>query len=94
MRGRMSADDPQEIVYDELIGVLMPLAVVPWSWGWVIAAFVAFRFFDIVKPGPVGWVDRNLKTPAGVMLDDVVAGALAAALLLALRVYAFDIPLT
>lgn len=94
MKGRMSALDPQEIVYDELIGVLMPLAIVPWTWGWVAAAFVAFRFFDITKPGPVGWVDKNMKGPAGVMLDDVVAGAIAAALLLVARLYLFDIPLS
>lgn len=94
MRGSMSALDPQEIVYDELIGVLMPLAIVPWTWGWVAAAFIAFRFFDITKPGPVGWVDKNMKGPAGVMLDDVVAGAIAAAILLAARLYVFDIPLS
>ena len=40
------------------------------------AAFVLFRLFDIWKPGPVGWADRR-KGPTGVMLDDVVAGALA-----------------
>ncbi len=94
MKGRMTAEDPQEIVFDELIGVLMPLAIVPWTWGWVAAAFIAFRFFDITKPGPVGWVDTKMKSPAGVMLDDVVAGAFAVAILLPARLYLFDIPLS
>lgn len=94
MKGRMTAEDPQEIVFDELIGVLMPLAIVPWTWGWVAAAFIAFRFFDITKPGPVGWVDSKMKSPAGVMLDDVVAGAFAVAILLPARLYLFDIPLS
>lgn len=77
--------DPSEVVYDEFIGVLIALAVVPWEWPWVVAAFVLFRFFDIAKPGPVGLVDRKMKTPAGIMLDDVIAGVLAAAVLLVAR---------
>jgi phosphatidylglycerophosphatase A len=47
---------------------------------WVIKyliCFALFRFFDIVKPFPVGWIDRNVKGGLGVMLDDVVAGILA-----------------
>lgn len=85
-----SADkDPSEIVIDEVVGqwiALWPLSaglwhagadpwVFPWP-GWV-GAFVMFRLFDIWKPGPVGWADRR-HGPLGVMLDDVVAGILAA----------------
>jgi len=81
MKGKMSALDPQEIVYDEFIGVLIPIAVVPATWPWILAAFALFRLLDITKPGPVGWVDKNMKSPAGVMLDDVVAGLLAALVL-------------
>ena len=44
--------------------------------GW-IAAFVMFRLFDIIKPGPIGWADRR-NDAVGVMLDDVIAGAFAA----------------
>ena len=80
--------DPSEIVVDELVGqwiALLPLSIASWNmgiaitvmWpGW-IAAFVLFRFFDITKIGPVGWADR-MDTPLGVMLDDVIAGVLAA----------------
>lgn len=80
--------DLSEIVIDEVAGqwlALWPVSLgammqgVPvlalWP-GWVVA-FLAFRAFDIWKPGPVGLADR-MHTPLGVMLDDVIAGALAA----------------
>lgn len=79
--------DPSEVVYDEFIGVAMPLAIVPWEWPWVVGAFVAFRIFDIAKPWPVGWIDRKLKNPAGIMLDDVAAGALAVGVMMAAMAY-------
>jgi phosphatidylglycerophosphatase A len=46
-----------------------------------VTGFVAFRVFDIWKPGPVRWAERRFSGGAGVMLDDVVAGAFAALLL-------------
>ncbi len=81
--------DPSEIVIDEVAGqwiALWPLSlglwhagaeawVFPWP-GWV-AAFVLFRLFDIWKPGPVGWADRQ-HGALGVMLDDIIAGIMAA----------------
>jgi phosphatidylglycerophosphatase A len=80
--------DPDWVVIDEVAGMwiaLLPVSLgashagVPvlalWP-GWVVA-FLAFRLFDIWKPGPVGWADRRGGTP-GVMLDDVIAGVLAA----------------
>ncbi|MDJ0828166.1 MAG: phosphatidylglycerophosphatase A [Rhodobacter sp.] len=80
--------DPGEIVIDEVAGqwvALWPVSlgaghagVELWRlWPGLVAAFVLFRLFDIVKPGPVGWADR-LHSPLGVMLDDVFAGLLAA----------------
>ncbi|WP_425090278.1 phosphatidylglycerophosphatase A family protein [Tropicimonas sp. S265A] len=90
--------DPSEIVIDEVAGqwiALMPvsfgaqvagadvLALYP---GW-IAAFVFFRLFDIWKPGPVGWADRR-HDAMGVMLDDVIAGAMAAACVAGLAAFA------
>ncbi|MCB1339616.1 MAG: phosphatidylglycerophosphatase A [Pseudooceanicola sp.] len=83
-----SDSDPSEIVVDEVVGqfvALLPLSYAAWRmqlpvtalWpGWV-AAFLLFRLFDIWKPGPVGWADRR-HDGVGVMLDDVLAGALAA----------------
>ncbi|MEM6634875.1 MAG: phosphatidylglycerophosphatase A [Pseudomonadota bacterium] len=86
---RIGRADPSEIVVDELVGMwlaLWPLSfglwqagaapgTFPWP-GWV-AGFLLFRLFDIWKPGPIGWADR-MKTPLGVMLDDVIAGVAAA----------------
>ena len=83
--------DPGFIVIDEVVGMwiaLMPLSLglwhagappglFPWP-GWV-AGFLLFRLFDIWKPWPVSWADRR-KGPMGVMLDDVLAGAMAAVL--------------
>ena len=80
--------DPSEIVIDEVAGqwiALWAISYPAWShglditalWpGW-ISAFVLFRLFDIWKPGPVGWADRK-EGPFGVMMDDVIAGVLAA----------------
>ncbi|MDG2051873.1 MAG: phosphatidylglycerophosphatase A [Myxococcota bacterium] len=48
------------------------------TWFLVVTAFVAFRWFDIRKPGPVAWAEKNFKGGLGVMADDVVAGCLAA----------------
>lgn len=91
--------DPSEAVVDEVAGMwvaLWPLSgglwwigADPWSFPWPgwVGAFVAFRLFDIWKPGPVGWADRRA-TPWGVMLDDLIAGALAALLVAALGVLA------
>ncbi len=50
----------------------------PWP-GW-LGGFLLFRLFDIWKPGPAGWADRR-RDPLGTMLDDLVAGAMAAAVL-------------
>ena len=87
--------DPSSIVIDEVVGIwiaLMPLSADMWfndqpDWlfpypGW-ITAFIFFRIFDIWKPWIVGWADR-MHTPMGVMLDDVLAGILAAVAVAAL----------
>lgn len=83
-----SADDPSEFVIDEVAGqwvALWPVSFGAWMMGadiWalypgLITAFVAFRVFDIFKPGPVGWADRQ-HGAFGIMADDVIAGWLAA----------------
>lgn len=76
--------DPGWIVVDEAAGMLIALAAVPAGAGWigVAAAFALFRACDILKPWPVSWAD-GLPGATGVMLDDVLAGGMAAAALLA-----------
>jgi phosphatidylglycerophosphatase A len=79
--------DPSEIVIDEVVGQwisIFPLAIWPQQFDisilyWLLA-FGAFRMFDITKPGLVGWADRQLG-PLAVMLDDVIAGIMAAAVI-------------
>lgn len=51
-----------------------PAAFFATPFGSVLLLFLLFRLFDIAKPGPIGWIDRKMPTPAGVMLDDVLAG--------------------
>ena len=94
--------DPSEIVIDEVAGQWLALAPVLvgaahvgaaplalWP-GW-ITAFVAFRLFDIWKPGPVGWADRQ-EGATGVMLDDIIAGLMAAAVVVAAAALSHGVP--
>jgi phosphatidylglycerophosphatase A len=72
--------DPGKIVVDEVAGqliALFPLVFVKWSMLTVMVSFILFRFFDIVKPYPANRL-QDLKGGAGVMFDDLVAGAYAA----------------
>lgn len=78
-------EDPGWFVADEGAGMLLALAALPAaSWTGVLTAFALFRLLDIAKPWPVSWADRQAGA-LGVMLDDLVAGAIAAAVLLALH---------
>jgi phosphatidylglycerophosphatase A len=70
---RMGAEDPSEIVVDEVAGqwlVLVPLAL---NWHAYLVGFIAFRVFDILKPWPISWADQSVKGGLGVMLDDLMA---------------------
>lgn len=77
--------DPGWVVVDEAAGMLLTLAALPAAAGWVGVglAFLLFRAFDILKPWPVSWAD-NLGGPVGIMLDDILAGAIAGTLLILL----------
>lgn len=69
------------IVWDEFAGLWIALILVPSGILWLIAAIVLFRFFDIIKPWPIGWVDRHVGGGTGIMVDDVIAGLMALACL-------------
>lgn len=76
--------DPGVVVVDEVAGqwlALIPLPLDPW---WYALAFALFRLFDIAKPWPIGWLDRNLAGGWGIMADDLAAGLAAGALAFAL----------
>ena len=79
-----SRHDAPEVVIDEVAGQWIALLAVPLDWRWYLLAFLLFRLFDIVKPGPVRMAE-NLPGSIGVMADDIVAGLLAAACLLLIR---------
>ena len=75
------ADDPQEIVIDEVVGQLLVLLAIPIYETlyplpviyYCISAFLFFRLFDIWKPYPINYIDDNIKGSLGIMLDDIVA---------------------
>ncbi len=75
--------DPGWIVIDEIAGQMIALlALHRITWLSVALAFALFRLFDITKPGPIGWADRQ-GGAWGIMADDIIAGAFAALALLA-----------
>lgn len=82
----LDVHDDGRIVWDEFAGqwiALLPLLpVVAWdarTFGGVAAGFVLFRILDIAKPWPIGYFDKSVPGGLGIMLDDLIAGALAAA---------------
>lgn len=79
--------DPGSVVWDEVVGMLLALTAAPSGWAPVGVAFIAFRAFDILKPFPVGWLDARLGGGWGVLLDDVVAGVYALAVVQILFVW-------
>jgi len=81
----LGVHDHGGIVFDEFVGYWITMFMLPTSWGWVLGGFVLFRLLDIWKPGPIRWCDRQVGGGLGIMLDDVLAGALACLLLHAIR---------
>ena len=79
------SQDPQEIVVDEVVGQMLPLVAIPIyetlyptsKVYYCLAAFLLFRLFDIWKPYPISYVDKNMKGALGIMLDDILAGIYA-----------------
>jgi phosphatidylglycerophosphatase A len=71
-------EDPSCVVIDEVAGQMLAFTGAPLSWASLLAAFLLFRFFDIVKPPPIRSLER-IPGGAGIMLDDVAAGLYALA---------------
>jgi phosphatidylglycerophosphatase A len=84
----LGVQDHSGIVWDEIVGYLITMIAVPFSWQAAALGFVLFRLFDVIKPWPISRLDRTVHGGLGVMLDDVLAGVFAAICLHLLRPYA------
>ncbi len=74
----MHLHDHPGIVWDEIVGYLIAMIPLTKDWRALLLGFVLFRFFDIVKPWPIGLADKGVKGGLGIMLDDIIAGIMAA----------------
>ncbi len=70
---RLGVHDHGGIVWDEIAAYWLCVLFIPYQWTWLLAAFVLFRFFDILKPWPIGWADKKVSGGFGIMIDDVLA---------------------
>jgi len=76
----LGVHDHSGIVWDEIIGYWITMIAIPAvTWQWILAGFVLFRFFDIVKPWPVKIADKRVPGGFGIMFDDLLAGLYALA---------------
>jgi len=73
--------DPGCIVIDEIAGFVVALSIVPVNIYTLASGFFIFRFFDIIKSAPVKYFEDNFSGGAGIVLDDIMAGILTAAVL-------------
>jgi len=77
----MGVHDDSSIVWDEIAGMLITMLAVPLSWQTLLLGFALFRFFDIMKPWPISYLDKHVDGGFGIMVDDVLAGLFAVACL-------------
>ena len=94
-------EDPSKVVIDETVGQLLSFTLLAYlsrdyllgtsSIVYYIVGFALFRFFDILKMGPVKYADTKIKNAYGVMLDDVFAGIFASVLLLAFHLFLINL---
>jgi len=80
----LEVHDHPGIVWDEIVGMLATLFLAPAGWAWIAIGFGLFRLFDIWKPFPINWINRQVTGGIGIMLDDMVAALFAALTLQAL----------
>jgi phosphatidylglycerophosphatase A len=85
---RLGAHDHPGIVLDEIVAMWAVLAVMPRQASWTILALLLFRVLDVWKPWPIREADHRIGGGLGIMLDDALAAALAAAILLSAREFA------
>lgn len=87
---KFGTDDHPAAVWDEIATFPWVMIGIPINWATVIVGFLLFRFFDIIKPGPIGWIDKNCHGGWGVMLDDWIA-AIASLVVLHIFVWAYGL---
>lgn len=85
----LGVHDHPGIVWDEFVGYWLTMLFAPAGWQWLLLGFILFRIFDIIKPWPIGWIDRRVSGGMGIMLDDVLAGIYAGLLLLLIQASAW-----
>ncbi len=73
----LGVHDHPAIVWDEIAGFLVTMILAPSGWLWLLAGFVFFRLFDILKPWPIRTIDKRVSGGTGIMLDDIIAGLFA-----------------
>ncbi|MFT4775870.1 MAG: phosphatidylglycerophosphatase A [Oleispira sp.] len=73
----LGVHDHGGIVWDEWIGLWITYIALPVGIEWIIIGFALFRFFDILKPWPIKWLDEKVHGGFGIMIDDVLAGIFA-----------------
>ncbi len=73
----LGVHDHSGIVWDEMVGYWLTMLLAPAGIVWMLVGFVFFRIFDILKPWPIGWLDRKVGGGFGIMIDDVLAGVYA-----------------
>ena len=69
----LQVHDYKGIVWDEVVGYWLTMFLIPYSISALVLGFFLFRFFDILKPPPIRWIDKHVHGGIGIMLDDVLA---------------------
>lgn len=77
----MGEHDHPSIVWDEIAGYMVAMIAVPVSVSTLLLAFILFRFFDILKPWPIRYLDRHMHGGLGIMVDDILAGLASLAII-------------
>jgi phosphatidylglycerophosphatase A len=80
----LGTHDHKSIVCDEIVGYLLVLMFTPKTPLFYFISFILFRIFDIFKPWPISWCDKNIKNGTGIVLDDLLAAIYAILIVLTL----------
>lgn len=78
---QIASHDHPGMCIDEFVGFFVTMINAPAGWGWILLGFILFRLFDIWKPWPISYLDEKVHGGFGMVLDDVVAGIFACAII-------------